>query len=198
MYEMDSQLSFLAEPEKKNDHKPRPGPSRLDWLLHAAGCTACTAARCALLELREHGWDPARHVPLACPTGLELITLDDLELLAGPQGLTREQQTDTLIEMRKYADRLRGATYENMHMGVAWYGGPLPGPATPPARRSRTRSGAAAPAARTLGGGSRRAVATRGSRRPGRSPATRATPPASGGGPGRAAPASRQAAGLRP
>jgi len=120
-----SQPSLLGDQEER----PRlrvlgpPEPSTLEWLLHAAGCVACTNARAALNELYAAGWDPDRLMPVACPRGLRLMALEDIELMLGPDGgLDREWAASAAVRLREQADELRGVEYANRHAGVAWVG----------------------------------------------------------------------------
>jgi hypothetical protein len=95
----------------------------LDWLRHAAGCVACTGARAALHAVYEAGWDAKRSIPVACPQGLPLMDLEDIELLLGPDGgLDQEWAAGATVRMREHADARRGVEYANRHAGVAWVG----------------------------------------------------------------------------
>lgn len=119
------QLSWFAD-EPKKPARVAEAPDPLRWIRHVATCTPCALARQVLLEFRTKGRvDPDVVVPVACGAGLAMMEMEDLVLLIGRAGLTRDWASAALRRLTKHADTLSGRSYVNTHLGVAWNGGPI-------------------------------------------------------------------------
>ncbi len=124
---LQGQLSFWGreEPEKPEPRLPPMPPLRQPdaetWLRHEADCSHCHNAYEHLLLFRRGEWLEDPFVP--CPEGLRLLPMEELQLVV--RGFPRDELPKAIARLRAHADRVYGLTYENMHAGVAWRGGPI-------------------------------------------------------------------------
>jgi hypothetical protein len=85
---------------------PAAGPYE-GWLVHVDGCSLCAVVREELQERRIYR-DFDRQMTVACPAGIRLVPLEDLELAVGPQGFDRGSLGVMLARLVDHARRLQG------------------------------------------------------------------------------------------